>query len=220
MSAADVLDVGCGTGVVTEEIAARTKGRVVGLDRDPEALAIAARSGSPVEYRQGDAERLPFATASFDLVVCHFLLLWLSEPLMALREMARVCRPGGAVFVSAEPDYGGRIDYPSDLPVRDLQIRSLQRDGADPFVGRKLRALFTGAGLEAEIGLVPGVWTLAQYAERFDAEWDLLERTCEGLVPPDEIAAARAKDHAAVVAGTRFLFLPVFYGLARKGMAT
>ena len=59
-----VLDVGCGTGTITEEIAARTQGQVIGIDIDPEAVAYAHSRGGQAEYRLGDAHALPFDSAS------------------------------------------------------------------------------------------------------------------------------------------------------------
>ena len=71
--------------------------------------------------------------------------------------MVRVTRPGGAVIVAAEPDYGGRIDYP-DLPLREWQLQALAGEGADPRLGRRLRALFAlPAVREAEVGIMPGM---------------------------------------------------------------
>jgi len=211
-----VLDVGCGSGVVTEELAARTRGQVIAIDVDAAMIAAARARGGRAVYQEGDACRLPFPDGHFDVVVCHFLLMWVDDPARAVCEMARVTRPGGAVLVCGEPDYGGRLDWP-DLPIGQWQAAALQRQGADPFIGRKLRALLQQAGLDVDVGIIPSLWDTAALRENFAAEWALLERDVVGLV--DEAAFQRAKDTAwrAIEEGTRLVFMPVFFGLGRRG---
>jgi SAM-dependent methyltransferase len=210
-----VLDVGSGTGVVTEELAARTQGRVVGVDLDPEMIAYAQQRSGRAEYQYGDAHALAFADGWFDIVACHFVLMWCRDPGQAAREMVRVTRPGGVVLVCAEPDYGGRIDHP-ELPIGHWQSRSLRREGADPWLGRKLRGLFALPGVRhADVGVIPGLWDLAMLRAQFEAEWALWEHSLAGLVPADELADFKAADLAAIESGERLVFMPVFYALVR-----
>lgn len=210
-----VLDVGCGSGVVTEELAARTHGRVIAVDVDAAMIEAAQARGGQAEYRIGDVRQLDFPDRYFDVVACHFLLMWVDDAARAVREMARVTRPGGAVLVCGEPDYGGRVDWP-DLPIGQWQAEALQRQGADPFVGRKLRALLRQAGLDAEVGVIPSLWDAAALRDNFEDEWALLTRDVAGLV--DEATFKRARDAAwrAIEDGTRLVFMPVFYGLGRE----
>lgn len=213
--ASRVLDVGSGTGVVTEEVAARTRGQVIGIDHDPEMVAYARGRQGKVGYRLGDAHNLPFAASLFDVTICHFLLLWCREPARAAAEMVRVTRPGGAVLICAEPDYGGRLDHP-DLPLQAWQTEALRREGADPFLGRKLRALFAlPAVRRTEVGLIAGLWDLTDLRCEFEGEWALWERSLAGQVPPDELARAKAEGRAALEAGERLIFVPVFFALVQ-----
>jgi SAM-dependent methyltransferase len=215
LRASRVLDVGSGTGVVTEELAARTRGQVTGLDLDPAMVAYARARGGRTEYRPGDAHDLPFGDAMFDVTLCHFLLMWCRDPVRVAHEMVRVTRPGGAILVCAEPDYGGRIDYP-DLPLGRWQIEALRREGADPCLGRKLRGLFVLPGVrQVEVGLIPGLWEPATLRAEFDAEWLLWERSLADYVPPPELARVKAADLEAIESGERLVFMPVFYALAR-----
>jgi len=75
--------------------------------------------------------------------------------------MARITRPGGAVLALAEPDYGGRIDYPIKLAqMGKWQIESLRLQGADPLMGRKLATIFNSAGFDSvETGVLGGQWS-------------------------------------------------------------
>lgn len=110
-----VLDVACGTGVLAREAVGRVgqKGQVVGLDLNEGMLAVAARTDSKVEWRQGDAESLPFEDASFDVVVSQFALMYFPDRVAALREMWRALAPTGhlavAVWASMEHARGYRI---------------------------------------------------------------------------------------------------------------
>jgi SAM-dependent methyltransferase len=215
LRATRILDVGSGTGAVTKEIAARTEGRTIGVDLDPAMVAHAQAQDAQAEYRVGDARDLPFPDAWFDVTACHFVLMWCGDPLQAAREMVRVTRPGGAVLVCAEPDYGGRIDHP-DLPLAAWQVESLRREGADPCLGRKLRALFDLPGVRrSDIGVIPGLWDIATLRAEFEAEWSLWERSVAMFVSQVELARVKAADLAATESGARLAFMPVFYALIR-----
>jgi demethylmenaquinone methyltransferase / 2-methoxy-6-polyprenyl-1,4-benzoquinol methylase len=87
------LDVACGSGKLTAELAKLTRGgRVVGLDFSPEMLMVARRDHPSIEFVEGDALNLPFADASFDAATIAFGLRNLADPVRGLREMIRVAR--------------------------------------------------------------------------------------------------------------------------------
>lgn len=211
-----VLDVGCGTGAITAELARCARGQVIGLDLDPQMVAFARQHDRGAQYEQGDALDLPYPEEHFDIVTCHYLLLWLRDPQLGVREMARVTRTGGSVLVCAEPDYGGRLDWP-ELPVRDWQILALRRQGADPLIGRSLRRLFVEARLEPEVRVMASVWDVGSIRAEFEAEWAMLWQDIGGTVDAATFQAARSHARAAVEAGTRLVFMPTFYAYALKG---
>ncbi len=147
-----ILDLGAGRGAVTGELARRGGGPVIALDRRVTALRTAAllRDAAPVG---GDARRLPFPDATFDLVFSQLTLLWIKPLAYALDESVRVLRPGGAV-VAIEPDYGGMIEHPSECATRPLWRTALRRAGADPDVGRRLPGELAARGLAVHVELL------------------------------------------------------------------
>lgn len=138
-----VLDVGCGTGEFTRVLRNETDGTVVGCDADPTLLA---HLDPPTVV--GDATRLPFADAGFDLVVCQALLINLPDPGSAIAELARV----SADLVSAvEPDNGAvtvesTVDGESSLASRARE-QYLEGVETDVTLGGDVRDHFEAASL-------------------------------------------------------------------------
>jgi SAM-dependent methyltransferase len=102
----DVLDVACGTGVVSVT-AARRGARVTGIDLTPELLEHARENSQTasvsVDWHEGDVEQLPFGDAAFDVVVSQFGHMFAPRPAVALAEMLRVLKPGGTIAFSTWP---------------------------------------------------------------------------------------------------------------------
>jgi SAM-dependent methyltransferase len=208
-----VLEVGCGTGAVLADLPSVTPLRV-GLDIDRNFLKAATRNSVQAELNQGDARKLPYREACFDITYCHFLLLWMEDPIHILREMVRVTRPGGAVLAMAEPDYGGRIDHPEELTiVGQWQQESLQQQGADPLMGRKLAGLFSELGLRSvEIGALGGQWSGDPDWEAWGSEWAVLESDYAKTLQDSEAwKVLKDIDRSAYERGERILFVPTFY---------
>lgn len=99
-SGASVLDVATGPGIVAARAASRGASRVVGIDIAPRMLALAAARCPGIEFRDADAERLPFADATFDAVVCNFGIGHFPHPEAATAEMARVVARGRSIALS------------------------------------------------------------------------------------------------------------------------
>ncbi len=212
-----VLEVGCGSGVICSDLHQYSQAQVVGLDIEPSILKLANSMENSTEYINGNALSLPFPSRSFDIVVCHYFLLWIADPRLALKEMARVCRSSGSILALAEPDYGGRIDHPYELvEIGRLQADSLKRQGADPLAGRQLSAWFHQAGLMGiECGVLGGQWKGASDKKIRTSESVMLKHDLDGLLSPTELEKFTIIEEKAWEEGSRILFIPTFYAFGR-----
>lgn len=168
-----VLDVGCGPGTITVDLARRVApGRVVGVDLAPEVVTRAERDAraegaADVEFAVADLFVLPFADDSFDVVHAHQVLQHVHDPVRALREMRRVARPGGLVAVR-DVDYGATVWSPPSVGL-DRWIEVYERvhrgNGGEPDAGRRLRGWALAAGF-TDVTSSASVWCFASDAER------------------------------------------------------
>lgn len=150
----DLLDCGCGPGSITLGLARRVApGRVVGIDKDAIQIEMAnARLADEqvpnLRFETADIYELPFPDASFDAVYSNAVLVYLHDPLAALRELHRVLKPGGVIGIR-NPAADGRL-FTSDDPLLHhfWQIfRELNKDkGGIPGLGKQQRALLRQAG--------------------------------------------------------------------------
>ena len=206
-----VLEVGCGTGAILSGLA--IPAAIHGLDLEYARLAEARTHVPAGVLTCGNAKAMPYPSGVFDITFCHFLLLWVRDPLLALLEMKRVTRPGGAVLALAEPDYDSRVDKPAALvQLGRWQAESLRRQGADPGLGSRLAGLFRQAGIRlSESGtLQEGAGCLPVPAER-GLEWAVLEADLEGWVPLQEIHRMKTLDEQAWERGERVLHVPTYF---------
>jgi len=137
-----LLDVGCGTGVLMEAIAAAIPDvELAGADASPEMLAVARRRlGDGALLREGQAERLPFADGSFDVVSSTNAFHYFRDPVAALEEMARVLRPSGRLVITDWCD-----DYLA-CRICDLWLRLFDRAHFRTYGTEELRQLVEQAG--------------------------------------------------------------------------
>ena len=186
-----VLDVGCGPGTITEDLARRVapSGEVLGVDSSGDAVEAArADSSAPgVRYEVQDVRGLDLPDASFDVVHAHQVLQHLQDPVGALREMRRVTRPGGLVAVR-DADYAAMTWHPASEGLerwRDLYRELARRQGAEPDAGRRVAAWARAAGF-ADVAASASTWC---YATAEDRQW-------WGGMQADRIVASRVADLA------------------------
>ncbi len=170
---AEVLDVGCGPGTITIGLAGYvSEGTVIGIDAEPGIVEQArstpgANDRANLSFEVGDVYHLAFEEGRFDVVHAHQLLQHLADPVAALAEMRRVCRPDGLV-ASRDADYGAMFWYPASEVLTDWQslCRKVARSaGGEPDAGRHLKAWAYRAGFSA-VEVSASMWCFATREER------------------------------------------------------
>ena len=209
-----VLEVGCGTGAILFEV--QNHPSLYGLDIAADVLAQCRVHVPSAILAQGNALRLPYRNKSFDVVYCHFLLLWIKDPLQALLEMKRVAKAGAYIFAFAEPDYAGRIDKPRELiPLGQWQAESLRRQGADPALGAQLADLFFRAGIEIlETGTIQSPEGEPSPRDG-ETEWAVIESDLEGFIATADLQKMKHVDQEARARGERVLHVPTYFASGR-----
>jgi len=217
-----VLDVGCGSGIVTRDIAHMTRGQVYGIDESPDMIQVASEILKPydnVQLQVSSGEKIPFYDNTFDITTCNLVLMWTLHPQQVVNEMARVTKQEGVVLASLEPDYGGKLHYPEDPKVDPIFAgKAIAEKGGDPHIGRKLRCLFTRAGLQTTVGIGNNrIWSCEedrsyyQHARDFYIhalrQADISQQDIDNW----EYAYLRSLDE-----GIQLNFFPQFYAIGKK----
>ena len=217
-----ILDVGCGSGIVTRDIARLTKGKVVGIDGSNDMIEVAEKvlkDYKNVELRVSGAEKLPFDDNTFDVVTCNLLLMWADNPQKVVNEMARVTKPDGKVLASLEPDYGGKLHWPEHPKVDPIFAgKAIIERGGDPRIGRKLRLLFVRAGLETKVGIGNNrIWSCEEDKSYYLHARDFYIKTLkEAGLTEKEIDKWEYEYLKSLDEGVQLNFFPQFYAIGTK----
>ncbi|GAA3143208.1 class I SAM-dependent methyltransferase [Streptomyces rectiviolaceus] len=168
-----ILDIGCGPGTITADLAELVPdGHVTGVDHAPgildRARATAAERGlENVEFAVADVHALDYPDDSFCVVHAHQVLQHVGDPVRALSEMRRVCAPGGIV-AARDADYSAMTWYPNS-PVMDdwldLYLRVARANGGEPDAGRRLKSWALAAGFD-DVTASAGTWCYSSADER------------------------------------------------------
>lgn len=171
---ARILDVGCGPGTITVDLAriVGPGGEVCGIDQADDAIAIARSTAQDagltnVRFAVGDVYAIDAADASFDVVHAHQVLQHLGDPVRALTEMRRVVTPGGVV-AARDADYRAMAWYPRLRELDqwlDLYEVVTRNNGGEPDAGRKLLSWASEVGF-AEVTPSASVWCFATPTDR------------------------------------------------------
>ncbi|MGX1116582.1 ubiquinone/menaquinone biosynthesis C-methylase UbiE [Streptomyces ambofaciens] len=170
-----VLDIGCGPGTITADLAELVPdGHVTGVDRSPEIVeraraTAAARGLGNTDFAVADVHALDYPDDTFCVVHAHQVLQHVGDPVRALREMKRVAKPNGIIAVR-DSDYAAMTWYPASPGMDnwlDLYRRVARANGGEPDAGRRLKAWALEAGF-TDITATSATWTFSTPEER---EW-------------------------------------------------
>jgi SAM-dependent methyltransferase len=199
-----ILELGAGWGDVSVELAERSPGDIIAIDVS--VTALRAITNAKIRRVLADAHHLPLSGRSIDLVVTQCACLWFANPSAVVREIDRVLTDDGGVAL-VEPDFGGLIEHPDSVAVRDIWISALQRAGADPFVGRKIPELLMLRGFQVDTLLLDRA--VAPSSTRFELLQELPLTSDEQRVVGDAIKASQN-------AAYEFAHLPYILVAARR----
>jgi ubiquinone/menaquinone biosynthesis C-methylase UbiE len=209
-----ILEVGSGTGSLLSTLPHVPGLSVQGIDIDYQRLTYSKQNHENVRHTLARGECLPFPSGIFDHCYCHYLLLWLIDPISVVLEMKRVTRKEGMIFIFSEPDYGGRIDFPEELtPLKELQIASLRRQGANPFIGRQTPQILHKAGLKSiYTGMIS--WSGQEEYDQVavESEWEILQSDLADILSTEDLLHFKEVEFQAIKDGSRVQYVPIFYG--------
>ena len=168
-----ILDVGCGPGSITTDLANLVpRGHVTGIEYTfaplPGARALAAERGvMNVSFQEGDIHNLPFEDGAFDVVHAHQVLQHISDPVLGLREMRRVCKDGGIVAVRESAYIAPYPSTPGLEKYRELYDKVAKSKGGNPHPGARIHVWAKEAGFEGErVECSTGSWCYSTKEER------------------------------------------------------
>lgn len=222
-----VLDVACGTGVLTREIAKSVApdGSVIGLDINDGMISVARAKAPALSFQAGRAEALPFEDALFDVVTCQFGLMFFEEQAKAIQEMMRVLKPDGRVAVAVwdavehiegyapladllarlyGPEIGTAVRAPFSLGDRNLLTNLFAAAGVDNIELRHQTNTMCFPSLHAWLTTEIRGWVLADRLD--DAQFAMLLHEAQPVLAPYVLAD-----------GTVALQAPAYIVSAQKG---
>ena len=176
-----ILDVGCGPGTITADLATlASQGKVIGCDAvesvlQPAAEYAASKGLTNITFQRVDANILPYDDDSFDIVHCHQVLQHVKNPVAILKEMRRVAKPGGLV-AAREADYKTFAWFPEVPELArwiDLYQDVARANGGEPNAGRYCHVWAGEAGFDPDV--IDATWDVWRYsgirAQQFSRSW-------------------------------------------------
>lgn len=217
-TSAKVVEIGCGTGAIVDNMQINFSRHITCLDLNIDFLQFFRLQSIDANLVAADGYCTPFPMEYFDLVYCHFLLLWIKNPHDLIMEMKRISKINGWICCFAEPDYEGRIDYSvHDQEIGQLQNQSLQIQGVNLKTGRLLAKWLQDAGFETiHWGILGTEQTWSSTPKTDEAEKRILQYDLAQLCDPYSNRETTEITTNSEIKAQFTSFVPTFYAYAQN----
>ncbi|MFO8018154.1 MAG: class I SAM-dependent methyltransferase [Promethearchaeia archaeon] len=209
----NLLDLGCGTGLLLNEIGQKYSINLYGIDISEERLKVAKNrlEESNVNARliYMDFLKNQFEDNKFDIVVTNCFFLWVKNLRKAFSEIDRILKEDGILLILAEPDYGGLIECP-ETNLKNALYSNLKKEGADPEVGRKLNQYFDSRFKVLEHFCTSIPWIGNVNKEDLNKELEFFKH----ILAEEDFHERKMK--LSIETGKYFIFVPIFSYYLRK----
>ena len=211
------IEIGSGTGVILDQTEFLTGSRCLGLDLDWHNLKFNKSNHPFQELIMADGNFLPLFPEYFDFILCHYLVLWIKDPVSLFYEMKRITKNGGWICCFAEPDYQGRIDFPSEHQrLGQEQNLGLLKQGVRLDTGRKLAYWMEKTGLSnIHWGIIGSHQLLSQSSENKSKEWVITKNDLSFKFPPEKVLLDEQHYLDNNPVESAISFIPTFYAYAQ-----
>jgi ubiquinone/menaquinone biosynthesis C-methylase UbiE len=203
----NLLDLGCGTGLLLNELGQKFSLNLYGIDISEERLKVAKKrlreNNINAQLMYMNFLNNHFKDKQFDVVVTNCFFLWVGNLKKAFSEINRILKNDGVLLILAEPDYGGLIEYP-DTNLKTALYANLRKEGADPEVGRKLNQYFGSQFRIKEHFCTSIPWISSMNKDALLEELEFFK-----TILADEDFHPR-KMKFSIKAGKYFIFVPIF----------
>ena len=208
----NILDLGSGSGIIAKELLDKSKTNVTAVDINQSRVSAAKERYPEVNFICADAQNLPFSDNSFDLITSSWLWLWIEDKNKLAAEIKRLLKPGGVYISLAEQDSGATIEYPEELELKkEFFINFVKEVNGDPFVGRKIKSLFTEDIYKVEHGVFSTMFDQQLQEKNCKEDWKQIEDINNGFFTFQEIKRLKELELESIKNKTRFSFNPVFW---------
>jgi SAM-dependent methyltransferase len=213
-----LLEIGSGTGVILKQMENLTGHKCVGLDINWKNIKYNKENNPNQDLLLADGHFTPLRPNSFDLVFCHYLLLWIKDPTVLLREMRRITKIQGWICCFAEPDYIARIDFPKMVQqIGQKQNIALREQLVRLDTGRQVANWMRESGLiNVHWGILGSHQTLRKGSGEIQTELDVLINDLKMTYSKEEIEILLSDYSRNLINEGSISFIPTFYAYAQN----
>jgi SAM-dependent methyltransferase len=211
------IEIGSGTGIILDQTESLTGSRCLGLDINWHNLKFNKTIHPTQKLIMADGYTIPLNSEYFDFVLCHYLVLWIKDPVILFNEMKRITKKGGWICCFAEPDYLGRIDFPiKHQRLGNEQNLGLLEQGIRLDTGRKLAYWMEKTGLSNIYwGIIGSHQSLRLSKEKKSKEWSITKNDLSFKYPPEKVLFEQQQYIDNNAEESAISFIPTFYAYAQ-----